>query len=218
MFIGHFGAGLAAKKIDNKISLGTLILASQFIDLMWPILLLTGLEKAAVEPGNTPFTPLNFISYPFSHSLLAVAIWGFLFGFVYYIIRQDFKSSVLLGLLVLSHWFLDLFTHRPDLQIFPWSDMKVGLGLWYSIPFTIIIEGAIFAAGIYLFLKAKKERDPKFVIRFWSLIIFLSFTYVMNIMGPPPPTYQELAYAGLAMWIFVLWGYWIDKTPKSKNA
>jgi len=217
MFIGHFGAGLAAKKIDNKISLGTLILASQFIDLIWPLLLLTGLEKVAIEPGNTAFTPLNFISYPFSHSFLAVAVWGFLFGTAYYIFRHDIKSSLLLGLLVLSHWFLDLFTHRPDLQVFPWSDWKVGLGLWYSIPFTIIIEGAIFAAGIYLFLKAHKDRDPKFGIRFWSLIIFLSFTYIMNIIGPPPPTDQELAYAGLAMWIFVLWGYWIDKKPKSKN-
>lgn len=217
MFIGHFGAGLAAKKADNKISLGTLILAAQFIDLMWPILVLTGIEKVAIEPGNTAFTPFNFISYPFSHSLTAVIIWGLLFGTVYYFIKKDLKSSVILGLLVLSHWILDLLTHRPDLPLFPWSDFKVGLGLWNSILFTIIIEGGIFIAGIYFFLKSDIVKDPKLGIRFWSLIIFLTIIYITNIYGPPPPSVEDVGYAGLAMWIFVVWGYWIDKKPKNLN-
>lgn len=211
MFIGHFGAGLASKNIDKKISLGTLILAAQFLDLIWPVLLLFGVEKVKIEPGNTPFTPLNFISYPFSHSLFAVIIWGLLFGIVYYIIKKNIKGSLLLGLLVVSHWVLDLFTHRPDLQLFPWSGLKVGLGLWYSVISTIIIEGAIFITGIYFFLRARKERDHKFNIRFWSLIIFLSLIYFMNIYGSPPPSENELTYTGLALWIFVVWGYWIDK-------
>lgn len=88
MFIGHFGAGLAAKKIDHRPSLGTLFIAAQWIDLIWPIFLLLGLEKVQIEPGNTAFTPLNFIYYPFTHSLLGVIIWSFLIGGLYYFFKK----------------------------------------------------------------------------------------------------------------------------------
>jgi len=217
MFIGHFGAGLAARQIDKKISLGLLILASQFIDLLWPILVIAGIEKVKIEPGNTAFTPLNFVNYPFSHSLLAVIIWGLLFTAVYYFFKKEVRGAIILGALVLSHWALDLFTHRPDLPLFPWSDFKVGFGLWDSVLFTIIIEGGIFAAGIYLFLKNAGKRDEKFNVRFWSFIIFLTFIYFVNIYGTPPPSEREVGYAGLALWVFVLWGFWIDKKEKKNE-
>ena len=148
MFIGHFGVGLAAKKIDKKLSLGTLFLASQFIDLLWPIFLLTGLEHVKIDPGNTAFTPLDFIYYPFSHSFLSVLVWSCLFGIVYFLIRKNMKSSLLLGALVMSHWILDLITHRADLPITWWNELKVGLGLWNSVFFTIVVEGGIFLTGV----------------------------------------------------------------------
>src|SRR5688572_15398627 len=113
MFIGHFGVAFAAKKIDDTPSLGTCFMAAQFIDLLWPFFLLAGLAKVRIDPGNTAFTPLNFIYYPFSHSLFSVLIWGFLFGLFYYFIKKNRKSAVLLSLLVISHWFLDLVVHRP---------------------------------------------------------------------------------------------------------
>ena len=84
MFIGHFGVGFAAKKVAVKPSLGTLFLAAQFVDLLWPLLLLLGLERVQIDPGNTVVTPLDFIRYPISHSLLAVIIWGLIFGGIYY--------------------------------------------------------------------------------------------------------------------------------------
>ena len=40
MCIGHFGTGFAVKNVVPAISLGTLFLAEQFIDLIWTILLL----------------------------------------------------------------------------------------------------------------------------------------------------------------------------------
>jgi membrane-bound metal-dependent hydrolase YbcI (DUF457 family) len=127
MFIGHFGTAFAAKKIVPQPSLGTLILAAQFIDLLWPVLLLLGFEKVAIDPGNTTVTPLDFYHYPISHSLLGVLGWGVLLGVVYYLIKKNWKSSLVLGTLVLSHWLLDLLTHRPDLPLIPGLDMKVGL-------------------------------------------------------------------------------------------
>jgi hypothetical protein len=96
MFIGHFGLGFATKKITRKPSLGTTFLAAQFIDLLWPFFLLLGMEKVAIDPGNTAFTPLDFVSYPYSHSLVAVAIWALLFGGIYYLVRKDTRSAVLL--------------------------------------------------------------------------------------------------------------------------
>jgi len=217
MFIGHFGVGLAAKKIDNKPSLGTLFMASQFIDLLWPLLLLVGLEHVIIEPGNTAFTPLNFVDYPISHGFFSVLIWSILFGLVYYIIKRNVKSSLVLGALVMSHWILDLITHRPDLPLFPWSDAKVGLGLWNSVALTIIIEGLIFIGGVYLYMKATRAENKKGSIGLWSLLIFLGVVYVSNIFGPPPPAEGPIAIVGLSQWLLIAWAYWIDRN-RSVNA
>lgn len=215
MFIGHFGAGFAAKRVDKKISLGTLFLASQFIDLLWPILLLLGLESVKIESGNTAVTPLNFISYPISHSMFGVIIWGILFGIVYYLIKKNLRGSILLGVLVFSHWLLDLLTHRPDLQLFPWSDYKVGLGLWNSFYGTVIVEGLIFTAGVFIFYKVSKPQSNSKKILFWSLVTFLTAVYIMNLFGPPPPTEEPIAFVGLAQWMLIAWAYWIDRSPKT---
>lgn len=211
MFIGHFGVGLAAKKIDKKPSLGTLFMAAQFIDLLWPILLLLGLEHVIIEPGNTAVTPLNFVDYPISHGFFSVLIWSILFGLVYYIIKRNVKSSLVLGALVMSHWILDLITHRPDLPLFPWSDVKVGLGLWNSVALTIIVEGLIFIGGAYLYMKTTRAENRKGSIGLWSLLIFLAVIYVSNIFGPPPPAEGPIAILGLAQWLLIAWAYWIDK-------
>lgn len=128
MFIGHFGVGLGAKKAAPKVSLGTLFMACQFLDLLWPTFLLLGWETVKIDPDNTVLTPLDFTSYPISHSLLMSCVWGFIFGLVYFIIRKDLKNSVILGLLVISHWVLDfLFTvricrfSRGDRQWWDWD-------------------------------------------------------------------------------------------------
>jgi hypothetical protein len=218
MFIGHFGTGLAAKKLDSKISLGTLFLAAQFIDLLWPILLLLGIEKVIIEPGNTSFTPLNFISYPYSHSLFGVLIWSLLFGSIYYLNRKNIKSALLLAALVMSHWILDLITHRPDLLIIPLGDIKVGLGLWNSVIFTMLIEVSIFGVGAYLYISCTKAENKKGKIGLWSLLVFLVVIYLMNIFGSPPPSEKAIAVVGLFQWLLVGWAYWIDKNraPKAK--
>ena len=100
MFIVHFGVGFGTKKLEKTISLGTLFMASQFIDLLWPLFLIFGIENVKIDPGNTAFTPLDFVYYPFSHSFFAVLIWGVLFGIIYYLFKKNFKSSVILGLIV----------------------------------------------------------------------------------------------------------------------
>lgn len=211
MFIGHFGLGLASKKIDNVPSLGTYFLAAQFLDLLWPFFLLIGLEEVKIDPGNTVLTPLNFVYYPFSHSLFAALIWSILFGLIYFLIKKNIKASITLGVLVLSHWILDFFVHKPDLPITPWSNLKVGLGIWNSIGLTIFIEFIIFIAGIYFYIKATGAKNKKGKYGFWSLIVFLIIIYISNIFGSPPPSQNAIAIVGFFQWILIIWAYWIDK-------
>ncbi|MGB5894146.1 MAG: hypothetical protein WBG58_08200 [Ignavibacteriaceae bacterium] len=212
MFIGHFGVGFAAKKFVKKTSLGTLFLATQFIDLLWPFFVIFGIEKVAIDPGNTAFTPLDFIYYPFSHSLLGVLIWAILFGVVYYFIIKDLKTSLILGILVLSHWILDFITHRPDLPLLLGSDsLLVGLGLWNSIIATVIIESMIFIAGVYLYIAATKAKNKVGAYSLWSLLIFFAVIYLSNLFGPPPESAEAVGYVSLAQWLLIAWAYWIDR-------
>ncbi len=212
MFIGHFGVGFAAKRAIPKTSLGTLLLASQFIDLLWPFFLIFGIETVVIDPGNTAFTPLDFIYYPFSHSLLGVLIWALLFGAVYYLIKRDLKSSLVLGILVLSHWILDFITHRPDLPLFFGGDSPlVGLGLWNSIIGTVIIESLIFIVGVYLYFAVTKAKNKAGTYSLWSLLIFFIIIYLSNLFGPPPESAEAVGYVSLAQWILIFWAYWIDR-------
>lgn len=210
MFVGHFGAGLAAKALAPRVSLGSLFLAAQFIDLVWPTLLLLGLERVRIAPGITAVTPLDFEHYPFTHSLAAVLLWGAGFAIVYRLISKDFRSALLLGVLVVSHWLLDLVVHRPDLPLYPGS-AKVGLGLWDSVAGTLIVELAVFGLGAALYLRTTRSKDRIGVWALWSLLGFLLLVHLGNLLGPPPPSVAAIAWVGQAQWLLVLWGYWIDR-------
>ncbi len=211
MFIGHFGLGFGAKKINNRPSLGTLFMAAQWLDLIWPIMLILGIERVEIQPGNTVVAPLNFVYYPYTHGLFFVLIWSLLFGLVYYLFKKDAKTAFFLGILVLSHWVLDFITHGPDLSLFPWMDKKVGLGLWNSFAGTIIVEVAIYAIGVYMYYTATKAKNKTGIYSFWILVAFLFLIHMMNLFGPPPTKVEPLAYAALIQWLIILWGYWIDK-------
>ena len=210
MFIGHFAVGLAAKRVAPRASLGTLFLAAQFIDLLWPTLLLLGIERVRIAPGITAFTPLDFEHYPWSHSLLAVLNWGLLLGVIYFLIRRDRRTSLVLGLLVVSHWLLDFLTHRPDLLLWPGSP-RVGLGLWDSVAGSLAVELILFAWGILVYLRTPTARDGLGRWTLWGLVVFLLAIYLADRLSPPPPTVMAIAWVGHAQWLLVAWGYWIDR-------
>jgi len=211
MFIGHFGVGLAAKPIARRTSLGTLFLASQFIDLLWPTLLLLGLETVQIVPGATKLTPLEFTHYPISHSLLAVVGWSVLFALVYLIVRRSLRAAVLCGILVTSHWLLDALVHKPDLPLVPGGTTRVGLGLWNMPIAAITLEFAIFLFGVFLYLRATKSKDKIGTIGFWLLVVFLVVIHAANLKGPPPPSVNAIAWIGQAQWLLVAWAYWVDR-------
>ncbi|HEY0593334.1 MAG TPA: hypothetical protein VGF40_16295 [Thermoanaerobaculia bacterium] len=211
MFIGHFGAALGAKRFAPRSSLGALVLAAQFIDLLWPILLLAGLETVAIRPGITRVTPLDFEHYPLSHSLVMAAAWGVLLAFLYWLVSKSARGAVVVGLLVPSHWLLDLLVHRPDLPLAPGDSPKVGLGLWSSPAATIAVEGAIFLAGLALYARTTRARDRIGSAALWTLILFLLLIHAANFLSPPPKRWEQIAWVGNAQWLLVLWAWWADK-------
>ncbi len=212
MFLGHYGVGFGSKKIGNRASLGTYFMASVFLDLLWPIFLLIGIEHVKIEPGNTVVTPLNFYDYPYSHSLLMSIVWSLLFAGIYYFIKKDKKISIVLGLCVFSHWILDLIVHRPDLPLAPGVETFFGLGLWNSLPATLIAELFMFLGGLFLYLKTTKAIDKIGKYSLSGFVLLLLIVYGMNLFsGALPPNVNALAYSALGQWLFVAWGYWIDK-------
>src|SRR5882672_1710947 len=158
MFIGHFALGFAAKRAAPRLSVAALFAAAQLADLIWPFLLAAGVEQVRIQPGITAFTPLDFISYPYSHSLLALVLWGLLFGGACAVVVRDRRVMLVVAALVVSHWVLDWITHRPDLPLYPGS-AKVGLGLWNSVPATVVVESAMFAVGVWLYARATRATD-----------------------------------------------------------
>jgi hypothetical protein len=217
MFLGHFAVGLASKKAAPTVSLGTLFLAAQLVDLLWPLFLLLGLEHVRIDPGNTAMTPLDFYDYPITHSLIGAALWSCALGGLYLLLKKNRRAAFVIGLVVFSHWILDLLTHRPDLPLGIGGNTYFGFGLWNSIPGTVIAELALFLAGIVLYVRTTTAKDSIGSVGFWSLMSVLALIYVGNITGPPPPSASIIAVAGNASWLFVLWGYWVDKHRTVKS-
>jgi hypothetical protein len=211
MFLGHFGVGFAAKRCAPRVSLGVLFLAAQFIDLLWPTLLLLGVERAAIAPGATAVTPIDFEHYPASHSLLAVAGWAVLVGGGYLALRGARSEALVLALLVISHWLLDALVHRPDLPLAPFGDARVGLGLWNSLPATLLVEMPLFVGGAWLYARATRARDAAGRWGLWGLVGFLLMIHAGNLFGAPPPSVAAIAWVGQAQWLLVLWGFWLDR-------
>ena len=140
MFLGHFGLAFAAKKVAPSVSIGTTIFAAGFLDCVWPLLLLAGVEKVEIVPGITRMTPLDFVHYPWTHSLVMSIVWGALFALTYWFIRARTREAILLGALVVSHWVLDWVVHRPDLPLYPGEAEHHGLGLWNSVGGSLWID------------------------------------------------------------------------------
>jgi membrane-bound metal-dependent hydrolase YbcI (DUF457 family) len=210
MFVGHFAVGFASKRFAPRTSLGALVAAPLLLDLLWPIFLLAGWEQVRIAPGDTAFTPLAFDSYPISHSLLAATGWATAFAVFYWGRTRYRAGAVVLFLGVLSHWFLDALTHRPDMPLYPGGPVT-GLGLWNSVGGTLVLESLMFAAGVGVYVAATRPRDRTGLYAFWGLVLFLALLYASNLAGPPPPSVRAIAVVSLAAWLFPAWAWWLDR-------
>ncbi|MDR7417886.1 MAG: hypothetical protein QN178_03140 [Armatimonadota bacterium] len=218
MFIGHYAVAFAAKRVAPRISLGTLFLSTQIVDLVWPILVLLGVESVRIVRENPPFLRLDFTNYPFTHSLVGALGWSALVTVAYWLGRRYPRGALVVGVVAFSHWLLDLVSHRPDLPLVPGGAARVGLGLWTSVPGTLIVEAGIFVIGVALYLRATTARDRVGSYALWTLVAVLALIYLANLASPPPPDQTAVGIAGLGLWLLVPWAYWIDRHRRAATA
>lgn len=210
MFLGHFGVSFGAKKLQPSVSLGTLFLAAQLADLVWPTLLLLGVERVRFVPHFTATNALDFVYYPFTHSLAGELGAGLLLGLIYWLVRRNGRAAVLVGLLVPSHWLLDLVVHIPDLPLYPGSSPLLGLGLWNHLGLTQLVEFALLGAGLWLYTRRTTARDKVGRYGLLGLVAFLVLIHVGSLFSPPPASVEALGWSGQLFWLTVLLAYWVD--------
>jgi len=209
MFVGHIALALAAKRVAPRTNLGLLALGAQWADTLWPALVLIGVEQVKIRPGVTVMTPLDFVSYPWSHSLLMLAVWGVL-AYIAYRAGGGQRAAVVLGALVVSHWVLDVVTHRPDMPLVPFGGPRLGLGLWNHPAAELLLEGGMYAGGAWIYFRSTRPRDA---IGRWAvpaLLLTLGAIWLGASFGPPPPSVDAVAWSGLIGWLFFAWAWWGD--------
>lgn len=220
MFLGHFALAFAAKPAAPKVNLATLFAAAQLPDLIWPVLVAAGVERVAIAPGITAFTPLDFISYPWSHSLALDVVWGVLFAGVHRARTRRRAEALrntsgyaaatsLLAALVVSHWLLDFVSHRPDMPIVP-GGPRYGLGLWNSVPLTLAVEGALFVAGVWIYARATvPDREGRWALA--SLVGVMVLAYVSSALSAPPSVTAIWSASIAGGLLLIAWAAWTDR-------
>jgi len=215
MFIGHFAVAFAAKRAAPRTSLAVTFVAAQFADLLWPIFLLLGWEQVRIAPMGNPFLTLQFTRYPWSHSLEMNVLWAVVFGVVYFAVTRNANGAAIVPLVVMSHWVLDLVTHRPDLPLSPTGLSRAGLGLWNHPAATIIVECAMLAGGVAIYSRVTQSRDRQGRFGLWALVAFLLALYAASLVSPPPPSTTAIGWSALIGWPLTLWPWWVDRHRES---
>lgn len=216
MFIGHFAVAFASKRFAPRTSLGALLAACSMLDLLWPIFILLGWEQVRIQPGITRFTPLDFVSYPISHSLVAALGWATLFALLYFALTRYVRGAIVIWVGVVSHWVLDWISHRPDMPLYPGSPL-FGLGLWNSPVATVIVEGLMFAIGVWIYLRVTRPRDRIGKWALLSFVIIVALFYAADIFSPPPPSVRVLGIAALVLsFVLILWAWWADRHREAR--
>jgi hypothetical protein len=221
MGVGHFGLAITFKKVEPRLSLVTLTLAALFVDLLWVIFVMLGLEQVRIVPGYTAASPLEFVSYPLSHSLVAAFSWAAVLGAVYYAwptrdTTHHTRRTLIVMFLVASHWLLDVASHTPDVPLAGDDSTKLGLGLWRSVPATLAVEIGMLAVGLALLIIWPPKRYQP---RTWRLLLvglIFAVMEVASVLGPPPPSVRALTLGTLAaIPVIILLTLWADRPVKT---
>ncbi|HEX7337463.1 MAG TPA: hypothetical protein VF252_09675 [Gemmatimonadales bacterium] len=206
MFLGHYGVAFALKRAEPKLSLGTLFISAQLLDLLWGSFVLLGWEHARIVPGHTAVTPLDFIDYPISHSLVGALVWSLVAAAAYYSwptrdTSRHWQASAIVGLAVFSHYPLDVLMHIPDLPLFGNDSTKLGFGLWNNRTATLVAEFLVLGAGLALYLPRRSHRHPLRTGRIVIVALVLVATYLASVFGPLPPNMTTVAVSDV---VFIL--------------
>jgi hypothetical protein len=220
MFLGHYGVALALKRAEPKLSLGTLFVAVQLVDLLWGVFLLTGWERVRIDPGFTAVTPLQFLDYPISHSLVGAVAWALVGAGAYYSwptrdTSRHWQASAIVAVAVFSHFWLDVLVHVPDLTVAGDGTPALGLGLWRSVGGTVAAELLVFGGGIAIYVAGRSRRHPVRPGRLTGLAVVLVAIYLANLFGPPPPSVTAIAVADIVgLLLLAIYAGWVDRRAR----
>jgi hypothetical protein len=216
MFVGHFAVGLAAKRAAPDISLGTLVFAAMLADLLWCLFLIGGVEHVEFGQAMGAANYFHATNIAFSHSLLLDALWAALLAAAYLLRHRSTRSSWILFAAVLSHWPLDWIAHRPDMPLAPGAHTYFGLGLWTSIPATVLLEGGFWLLAVILYARATRHKGRTGIYAYWVVIVLLTLAWYGNISGPPPRDPHAAPYISLTLFsLAVAWAYWMNRLRPS---
>jgi membrane-bound metal-dependent hydrolase YbcI (DUF457 family) len=217
MFVGHYAVSLWAKARDKGLPLWALLLAVQFVDVLWAVFVLVGIEHYRLVPGITQASPLDLYYMPYTHSLLGSLGWALLVFWIWFRwMRRSFGSAVLLGVAVFSHWVMDLLVHRPDLPLWD-NSAKVGLGLWNHAPVSFSVEVGLLTLTMYLWYRASQGSAP--LLRVVVLWILMVLSQVYSNFGPPPTDTTSYAIMAIGFYFFFAGlGRWCEPRPAAEPA
>lgn len=208
MFIGHYSAALAAGAHPKAPGLGTLFVGAQLVDFAFFTFVMTGTEHMRVSPGFTAMNPMDLYHMPYTHSLLGSLAWAAGFALLIRLWLKAWAPALIGGAVVLSHWFLDLLVHVPDLTL-AGSPPKLGFGLWNHPEIEMPLEIGLVALCLWLYLRATRPKAGNAAL--WTMIAFLAAVQAYNWFGSPPEKVDAAmslsgllafaAAAGIAAWL-----------------
>lgn len=217
MFIGHYSAALALKRVEKNASLGWLFLAVQFVDILFFPLVLLGIERLKIVENFTQSTHFELEFMPYTHGLVGSLIWAAVAYVVFWILLakkevNKKRVALVIATAVFSHWVLDLIVHTPDLPLLGDNSLKIGFGLWNNAPITFILETVILLAGVWLYLRGTKASTVTGKYGMIAFAVVLIAVNVFNIFGPPPDSLNIMAIFSLVSY-FAFGGiaFWLDK-------
>jgi membrane-bound metal-dependent hydrolase YbcI (DUF457 family) len=212
MLVGHFAIGLAAKRIEPAVSVGTLVLASMMADLLWCIFMIVGIEHVQFKPGIGAANYFVASNIVMSHSLLMDALWAGLLATAYFLRRRSLRGASVIFAAALSHWLLDWISHRPDMPLAPGVHRYFGLALWSSIPGALIVEGGFWLLAVIVYARSTHVKKRTAVYAYWSVVAVLTLAWYNNLAGPPPPNPKAAPVASLLFFsLAVAWAYWMNQ-------
>ena len=210
MFIGHYAAGLVGKSVDRRLPLWHLFVAAQLVDFVWALLVLIGVEKVRIVAGFTAASPLDLYYFPFSHSLPAVTGLAIVATLAYRLVGS-WRSALIIGGVVLSHWLADWLVHTPDLPLFA-DQHKVGLGIWDNLAASLIVEIGCMLGALLLYLRATEPTTPGGRYGMPLFVAAMVAMFVGGTLGKPPPSPTALAGVGLFSFVgFAAVAGWLDR-------
>lgn len=215
MLVGHLAAAFVGKRLEPKVSLGVLVMAALLADFIFFPLLLGGIESVAVVPDVAKNRVVGH-DIGYSHSLMMLVIWAGLFAAVYFWRQRYARGAAVIFAVVLSHWLLDVISHRPDMPLVPGGKTVFGLGLWNSVPATLLVEGGFWMLAVVIYAWLTRPKNRLGVFAFWIGVLLLTLVWYANINASMDPDRVSGGIGGVISFALVTaWAFWIDRLRPS---